>query len=37
MSVLRTFEDVGQIPNATKMDPDGLIDTRFVKKALERK
>ncbi|MGE5850000.1 MAG: ABC transporter substrate-binding protein [Candidatus Methylomirabilota bacterium] len=37
MSVLRTFEAVGQIPNATKMDPDGLIDTRFVKKALERK
>lgn len=37
MSVLRTFEDVGQIPNATKMDPDGLIETRFVKKALERK
>ncbi len=37
MSVLRTFEDVGQIPDATRMDPDGLIDTRFVKKALERK
>ncbi len=37
ISVLRTFEAVGQIPNATKMDPDGLIDTRFVKKALERK
>ncbi len=37
MSVLRTFEAVGQIPNATKMDPEGLIDTRFVKKALERK
>jgi hypothetical protein len=37
MSVLRTFEAVGQIPNATKMDPDGLVDTRFVKKALERK
>jgi hypothetical protein len=37
MSVLRTFEAVGQIPDATKMDPDGLIDTRFVKKALERK
>lgn len=37
MSLLRTFEAVGQIPNATKMDPDGLIDTRFVKRALERK
>lgn len=37
MSVLRTFEAVGQIPNASKMDPDGLIETRFVKKALERK
>jgi NitT/TauT family transport system substrate-binding protein len=37
VNVLRTFEAVGQIPNATKMDPDGLIDTRFVKKALERK
>jgi NitT/TauT family transport system substrate-binding protein len=37
MSVLRTFEVVGQIPNATKMDPEGLVDTRFVKKALERK
>jgi ABC-type taurine transport system ATPase subunit len=37
MSVLRTFEAVGQIPNDTKMDPEGLIDTRFVKKALERK
>ena len=37
MSVLRTFEAVGQIPNATKMNPDGLVDTRFVKKALERK
>lgn len=37
MSVLRTFEAVGQIPDASKMDPDGLIDTRFVKKALERK
>ena len=37
MSVLCTFEAVGQIPNATKMDPDGLVDTRFVKKALERK
>jgi len=37
MTVLRTFEAVGQIPNATKMDPDGLIDSRFVKKALERK
>jgi NitT/TauT family transport system substrate-binding protein len=37
MSVLRTFEATGQIPNATRMDPDGLVDTRFVKKALERK
>ncbi len=37
MTVLRTFEATGQIPEATKMDPDGLIDTRFVKKALERK
>lgn len=37
MTVLRTFEAVGQIPNATRMDPDGLIDTRFVRKALERK
>jgi ABC-type nitrate/sulfonate/bicarbonate transport system substrate-binding protein len=37
MAVLRTFEAVGQIPSATKMDPEGLIDSRFVKKALERK
>jgi ABC-type nitrate/sulfonate/bicarbonate transport system permease component len=37
MSVLRTFEAVGQIPNATTMDPGGLIDTGFVMKALERK
>jgi hypothetical protein len=37
VAVLRTFEAVGQIPNATKMDPEELIDTRFVKKALEQK
>ncbi|HYL80907.1 MAG TPA: ABC transporter substrate-binding protein, partial [Candidatus Acidoferrum sp.] len=37
MSVLRAFEAVGQIPDATKMDPSGLIDTRFVKRALERR
>jgi NitT/TauT family transport system substrate-binding protein len=37
ISVLRTFEAVGQIPDATKMDPRGLINTRFVKRALERK
>ena len=37
MGVFHTFEAGGQIPNATKMDPDGLIDTRFVKKGLERK
>jgi hypothetical protein len=37
MAVLRIFEAVGQIPSATNMDPEGLIDTRFVNKALERK
>lgn len=37
MNVLRAFEVVGQIPNATSMDPSGLIDTRFVKRALDRK
>ena len=37
VNVLKAFEVTGQIPNATKMDPDGMIDTRFVKRALEGK
>ena len=36
MSVLKAFEVTGQIPEATKMNPDGLIDPRFVRKALEK-
>ncbi len=36
VTVLKAFEVTGQIPNATKMNPDGLIDTRFVRKALEK-
>jgi NitT/TauT family transport system substrate-binding protein len=35
-SLLQAFEVTGQIPEATKMNPDTLIDTRFVRKALER-
>ncbi len=37
MNVLRAFEVTREIPNATKMDPNKLIDTRFVKKALGQK
>ena len=36
MNVLKAFEVTGQIPDATKLNPDGLIDTRFVRKALEK-
>ena len=36
MNLLRAFEVTGQIPEATKMNPDALIDTRFVRKALEK-
>jgi NitT/TauT family transport system substrate-binding protein len=36
VSVLKAFEVTGQIPNATRMDPDGLIDPRFVRRALEK-
>ncbi len=36
VSVLKAFEVTGQIPSATKMNPDGLIDTRFVRRALEK-
>ena len=36
VNVLRAFEVTGQIPEATKMNPDGLIDARFVRKALEK-
>ena len=32
---LRAFEMTSQVPEASKMNPDGLIDTRFVRKALE--
>jgi len=36
MNLLRAFEVTGQIPEATKMNPDALIDARFVRNALER-
>ncbi len=36
MSLLKAFEVTGQVPEATKMNPDALIDTRFVRKALEK-
>ena len=36
VSVLKAFEVTGQIPNATRMDPEGLIDPRFVRRALEK-
>jgi hypothetical protein len=36
MNLLRPFEVTGQIPEATRMNPDALIDTRFARKALER-
>ncbi|HSB77158.1 MAG TPA: hypothetical protein VLM91_00115 [Candidatus Methylomirabilis sp.] len=37
MGVFRAFEVVGQIPDATKLDPNGLVDTRFMKRAIEHK
>jgi NitT/TauT family transport system substrate-binding protein len=37
VNVLKAFEVTGQIPNATKMDPDSMLDTSFVKRALEGK
>jgi NitT/TauT family transport system substrate-binding protein len=36
MNLLRAFEVTGQIPEATKMNPDGLMDIRFVRRALEK-
>lgn len=36
LSVLKAFEVTGQIPGATTMSPDGLIDPRFVRRALEK-
>ena len=36
MNLLHAFEVTGQVPEATKMNPDALIDTRFVRKALEK-
>ncbi len=36
MSLLKAFEVTGQVPEATKMNPDALLDTRFVRKALEK-
>jgi len=36
LNLLRAFEATGQVPEATKMNPDGLIDTRFVRTALEK-
>ncbi len=36
MSLLKAFEVTGQVPEATKMNSDALIDTRFVRKALEK-
>ncbi len=36
MNLLKAFEVTGQVPEATKMNPDGLIDTHFVRRALEK-
>jgi hypothetical protein len=36
MNLLHAFEVTDQVPDATKMNPDALIDTRFVRKALEK-
>ena len=36
VNLLRAFEVTGQIPEASKMNPDGLIDARFVRRALEK-
>jgi hypothetical protein len=35
MNLLHAFEVTAQIPEATKMNPDALMDTRFVRKALD--
>jgi hypothetical protein len=35
MSLLKAFEATGLVPEATKMNPGGLIDTHFVHRALE--